>query len=247
MNYKKGLKIIKETTLSGGTTFGTAPGIGQHGGDVGNSDFFARGNSMNLYGGIMDPDRPYGRKKRGKKGRGKNVKFPLYRRQFAELMATESNESMDLDDLRLDCVVRFPDSDCTQILEKILSDASIQFIHHRGDLVSFQETDENIRNIINRLSSIVGDENMFVMIGEMEENQIVGGKADNKTVEDIARRHGVSVEEINKQLEIGIKVELEHTNDKKLAREIALDHLWEFPNYYTELQKFEDKLKKQNG
>jgi hypothetical protein len=39
----------------------------------------------------------------------------------------------------------------------------------------------------------------------------------------------------HKQLEIGIKVEKEHSSDKMIATRIALDHLAENPEYYTEL------------
>jgi len=42
----------------------------------------------------------------------------------------------------------------------------------------------------------------------------------------------------------GIKIELEHTSDRELAQEIAMDHLAEFPDYYEELAKMETKLKK---
>jgi len=41
----------------------------------------------------------------------------------------------------------------------------------------------------------------------------------------------------------GIKIELEHTSDRELAKEIAMDHLDEFPDYYEELDKMEKKLK----
>lgn len=53
-----------------------------------------------------------------------------------------------------------------------------------------------------------------------------------------------------KQLEIGIKVEMEHTKDRRIAKEIAKDHLVEFKDYYKELNKMEKKLedkKKRNG
>lgn len=239
MNYKKGLKHIKETTLSGGGTFGTAAGIGQHGGDVGNSDFYASGNSMNLYGGVSDPDRPYGKKK-GKKGR-KKEKFHLYKRAFSEAIISEDVDKMDLD---LECVIRSPTRDCIKVLKDILVEGNIGFVEHRGDIVSFTNKDEVIQNILNRYESIVGEDNIFALIGEMD--QIHGGKSDGKTVEDIARHHGVPVEEIEAQLKIGMKIEMEHTDDSDLAKEIALDHLWEFVNYYTELTKLEDKLKKQN-
>ena len=39
------------------------------------------------------------------------------------------------------------------------------------------------------------------------------------------------------QLKMGIKVEMEHTNDPKVAERIALQHLAEDPQYYTKLTK----------
>ena len=45
-----------------------------------------------------------------------------------------------------------------------------------------------------------------------------------------------------KELELGIKVEMEHTNDKILAKSIAKDHLLEVPDYYTKLKKVEEKI-----
>lgn len=45
------------------------------------------------------------------------------------------------------------------------------------------------------------------------------------------------------ELEMGIKVESEHTNNPMMARRIALDHLAEFPTYYSALKKMEDGLK----
>lgn len=74
------------------------------------------------------------------------------------------------------------------------------------------------------------------------EDFIKGGLADNWTPQQIADKHGVSIDYINEQLEKGIQVEFEHTNDKRKAREIALDHLYESPDYYIELEKMEDKL-----
>jgi hypothetical protein len=64
-------------------------------------------------------------------------------------------------------------------------------------------------------------------------NMIKGGLADN-----------INPKYFN-QLELGkgIKVELEHTNDPKIAREIATDHLSENPKYYEELEKIEGKTK----
>lgn len=59
--------------------------------------------------------------------------------------------------------------------------------------------------------------------------------------ETICKKHGVSKESLQKQLNKGIKVEQEHTGDIAMAREIALDHLDEFPDYYDRLEKAEEK------
>ena len=48
-----------------------------------------------------------------------------------------------------------------------------------------------------------------------------------------------------KQLEMGQKVEMEHTDNPEIAKKIARDHVAEFGNYYTELKKAEDKMKKE--
>ena len=61
---------------------------------------------------------------------------------------------------------------------------------------------------------------------------IPGGIADKKKPSDFNK----------KQLDRGGKVEMEHTRYKDLAKDIAKDHLEEFPNYYTELDKMENKL-----
>lgn len=42
-----------------------------------------------------------------------------------------------------------------------------------------------------------------------------------------------------KQLAIGTKIEMEHTNDRSVARRIAIDHLKEIPDYYEWLKAME--------
>jgi hypothetical protein len=74
----------------------------------------------------------------------------------------------------------------------------------------------------------------FKAITEMK-----GGKADNLTVNDIADKFDVPVSQINKQLNMGKKVEKEHTDSTTIAKEIAMDHLSEFPDYYSRLAKLE--------
>ena len=63
------------------------------------------------------------------------------------------------------------------------------------------------------------------------------------SVEHIAKKHDVPVNFIQKQLKMGIEVEKEHTKKEAKAREIALDHLLELPDYYTRLKKMEKNHK----
>jgi hypothetical protein len=87
--------------------------------------------------------------------------------------------------------------------------------------------------------------------GFVKEEEIEGGKAQDKSLMDLAKKHTKdrmtqkqSPERIEKmydhlerQLKKGIKVEMEHTDNKKIAKEITMDHLAEDPNYYNKLAK----------
>ena len=65
-------------------------------------------------------------------------------------------------------------------------------------------------------------------------NQLKGGSADKMSIKDIAKKHGISIEEIENELKIGMKVESEHTSSKGKEREITMDHLVEDPVYYSD-------------
>jgi hypothetical protein len=61
------------------------------------------------------------------------------------------------------------------------------------------------------------------------EDKIPGGLADKKSPKDFNP----------KSLKEGLKVESEHTSDKGIAKEIAMDHLTEDPKYYKKLKTIE--------
>lgn len=60
-----------------------------------------------------------------------------------------------------------------------------------------------------------------------------------KTPEQIATKHNIAIDDILKQVQMGVNVEKEHTKSEVLAKKIALQHLDEFPDYYTRLKKAE--------
>lgn len=64
------------------------------------------------------------------------------------------------------------------------------------------------------------------------------------SVKELADKWNVSEAFIEDQLRQGIVVESEHTSDKKLAREIALDHLKEVVDYYTRLKAVEASMQR---
>jgi hypothetical protein len=77
------------------------------------------------------------------------------------------------------------------------------------------------------------------LVGELEHSKVAkdllpGGKADRRAPRDFDAR----------QLRLGELVEQEHTDNHAMAREIAMDHLAEHPEYYTALKKMESKLEK---
>jgi len=45
------------------------------------------------------------------------------------------------------------------------------------------------------------------------------------------------------ELAMGIEVEMEHTTDREIAQEIAIDHLAEIKDYYSRLKRMEEEAK----
>ena len=81
------------------------------------------------------------------------------------------------------------------------------------------------------------------------EDKVPGGLGDKLkgSMEDqhkqLAKMHKVTVDEINAQVQKGVKVEMEHTNDEDIAHEIAMEHVYEDPKYYDKLSKIEEAKK----
>jgi hypothetical protein len=88
-------------------------------------------------------------------------------------------------------------------------------------------------------------------------DNIPGGLAKGKTLIDLAKKWDkkgyydpkqYAKEYIKPKLMQGIKVEMEHTTDVRIATEIAMDHLWEDIKYYDKLAKIETpkEIKEEN-
>ena len=77
-------------------------------------------------------------------------------------------------------------------------------------------------------------------LGQVSEDKIPGGLAQGKDLPEIANKHKVDIDDLTKQYQKGIKVEMEHTTDREVACEIAMDHLFEDPKYYDKLETIEE-------
>ena len=82
-----------------------------------------------------------------------------------------------------------------------------------------------------RVGGVVSDVMHYIPSND-EGEKIKGGKASGKSGQEFDRE----------ALARGTKVELEHTSDKKIAQEIAMDHLMEDPRYYDFLDKMENEM-----
>ena len=87
---------------------------------------------------------------------------------------------------------------------------------------------------------------------EIDEDNSPGGLAKGKTLIDLAKKWDTkgyydpkqfAAEYVKPELMKGIKVEMEHTTDVRIATEIAMDHLWEDLKYYDKLNKIENPIK----
>jgi hypothetical protein len=89
---------------------------------------------------------------------------------------------------------------------------------------------------------------------QMSEEVLKGGKADNKTFDELVNKYKtkgkdikIVEKELKNQLNKGINVEMEHTDNRKKAKEIAMDHLFEDPKYYDKLEKIESNEASSTG
>lgn len=105
---------------------------------------------------------------------------------------------------------------------------------HRG-----KNRDELAQIILDRARSMTAKEPPTIPTAEVSKKLLDKPTLSPKA---LAKKHKVPIDRIHEQLAMGIKVESEHTSDKKLAREIALDHLAEKPDYYTRLKKVEASM-----
>jgi hypothetical protein len=109
------------------------------------------------------------------------------------------------------------DSEVEQMIEDLNKiQSQVEQMHH----LQLKELKQHIENVVGKID---------------------GRLTSSQATKEVADKHGVSVEQIEAQMEKGIKVEMEHTKNAESAKKIALDHLAEVPDYYDKLKQVEGK------
>jgi stalled ribosome alternative rescue factor ArfA len=122
--------------------------------------------------------------------------------------------------------------------EKVINDRHrVELIFSSGGEDGDTESNESDNLVVNYKGAGPSSEDFEK---ELEEARLSKGM----TIEDIAEKHGVSIRSIELQIEKGIKVEMEHTDNEEEAKRVAMDHLVEIPDYYNRLDKMEKDANK---
>jgi len=82
---------------------------------------------------------------------------------------------------------------------------------------------------------------------ESEKEEGHGDLKGHPSINQIAKKHNITPEQVISQIKKGYKLEKEHTNNIDMAIDIAMQHVNEFPTYYDKLIKMEADLKKSHS
>lgn len=105
---------------------------------------------------------------------------------------------------------------------------------HKGKPERVTET-LRFEDFVNEEIEVKSMEDFADGVAELEVDALKGGEAEGKTIEDVADKHDIPVEYLEKIMIDAIEIEMEHTDDPEVAARIALDHLWETPLYYDDV------------
>ena len=83
-----------------------------------------------------------------------------------------------------------------------------------------------------RQAGVSGEPELQKLVFDEDEQK--GGESDNMSPEDLAKKHNVDIKIIKKEIHIGTQIEKEHTDNDEIAKEIAMDHIVEIDDYYTD-------------
>jgi hypothetical protein len=110
-------------------------------------------------------------------------------------------------------------------------------INVNGGGVAFAENGMEIPKSVKRTGATYNYGGKTMTDDEIYKHITGGHLAEGMTLSQIAKKHKVSLKELQKQVDKGMKAESEHTSSKREQMKIVKDHLYENPKYYTLLKK----------
>jgi len=135
-------------------------------------------------------------------------------------------QPLDYQPLVTDCYV---DSDGNVVKAKELFDQrKEEYMKKRNELIG--ET-------VSRIRALIREQHLTVFSGFAKTDPARYHQSWNQRLREKKSEEKVSGKDLLRQLKLGAKEELEHTNDKKKALQIAADHLSERPDYYNKMKK----------
>jgi hypothetical protein len=108
-----------------------------------------------------------------------------------------------------------------------------------GGYINGAPNPKDVKKLKSKLDKDGSEEYQPVKEIAVQVDKIPGGLAKGMTLSDIAKHHNITPQVLKQEFIKGYAVEREHTTDINVAKEIALDHLYEDPNYYSKLSKIE--------
>jgi hypothetical protein len=115
------------------------------------------------------------------------------------------------------------------------------------NLIGLMRIKCDIEQIDKNTSDIDKTSKKHTTSGGINELSKIKFSEDEKTPESIAKKHNVSVKDIEKEIRIGTKIEMEHTDSEKESKKIALDHISEIHDYYSDPQFGVIAIEKKQG
>lgn len=188
--------------------------------------------SSNLVGKTK-MDKPIGRMFSSQKKENKEATGASSAGQFSQPLFSEINENMTKSDYeKLQSVLDVILKDDYDLYKKIIHLVADEYKHKFSEIQDLLDKSEKGtgQKVKDKLKKLRGD------------------KPDDVTIDDIVKKNlqkGKTITQIEKKVKskitIGTKVEMEHTDDKEVAKKIAMDHLYEDLEYYEKLNKVEAK------
>lgn len=117
---------------------------------------------------------------------------------------------------------------------------NIEFLRKRYNIVDLTDLNTKYKNLFVLCSDNDDIAVKNIIFGRV--NSIHNGAGDTLRIIDLIKRYPKI--DILQELDWGVVVEYEHTDEFYKSLDIAMDHMAEFPDYYTRLLKMEEEGEK---